>query len=317
MSKLNIITREFTTKDIDGVATGMTDKYWNACRALDINVTHLLKNVSGVCLIDPLWLWETPDTEDGATARWEELQQLNAIKIIWAEEQELLRWTRIRRMEFVNHCDLVTTCNKFLQGIFEEFGIKSDILYTPIDEGYWMPAEKKKPIVIATAKIMTAKGAERYIELFDLLGSDVECVYIGHAGMWNNEPTPQERELEREIAKRCTWIKYANRNKMREIFSEAAVYVNFARYDVGSLSFLQAGMSGCHCLLWNEHRQFDEYIHTKCVMHPKHAAELIEDIFTSERIETNTTLREFLIARHGLSAFRKNLNEIITKCIGV
>lgn len=310
MSKLNIVTREFTTKDTEGVATGLREKHWNACRALDINLTHTLDDVQGICLIDPLWLWEQPDTEE----RWHKLQELNAIKIIWAEEQELLRWKRDRRMEFVRHVDYVTCCNKFLQNILEEFGIKSDILYTPIDENYWSPAEEKTPVLLASGKLSVEKGAERYIELFQLL--DCEIVYTGHAGLWNETPKPHERELERELSKHCTWIKYASRNKMRELYSSAICYVNLARYDVGCLTFLQAGSSGCHCVIWLEHRQFDEYVNFKSAGDVAHAADLIEEIMVGD-MKPNTALRKEIMKKHSLDAFRTNLKSIISNTVGV
>lgn len=211
MAKIHILTREFTTKDIPNVASGMTDKYWNARRALDINITSEIDNIQGgVILVDPLWARELPNTNE----RIEKLKAHAGIKIAWCEEQELLRWNNAQRLEFIQICDKITVCNKFLQKIFAEFDIDADILYTPIDEGFWTPASEKKPVVVATGKVCVEKGVERIIELF----KQTACtkIYMGHAGLWGGEKQDTDVALERELAKYCHWIPFANRNEVRE-----------------------------------------------------------------------------------------------------
>lgn len=316
MSKITIVTRESSTKNVEGHATGMNSKYWNATRAVDMKLTHTLEDVnSGIVIIDPLWVWQYEDTQE----RWEALQKLNAIKIVWAEEQEFLRLPRDRRMALYNHVDLTTTCNKFLQALLLEFGIKNDILYTHIDEGFYKP-EEKSPLVMAGGQVSYEKGTHRIIELFKEL--KCEKVFVGNAELWGKEPPQHQgvrfearKALERELSNVCDHISYADRNEMCKLYSTAAVYVNLSRYDVGCLSVLEAGMSGCHLVLWDQHRQFDEYYNVCRSSNKDYTFAKITELIETPKV--NEAIRDEMIKKHGQKAFRANLTNIVSKTMGL
>ena len=289
---------------------GMNAKAWNLLRAIDVElVDKPIARKGGIALLDVLAMH--PDGEK-FNEIVQEILEWDVIKILWAEEQEFLRWSHQKRLELISATDIMAVSNLYLQSILNEFDIDTKILYTPIDSTFYKPAKTKKPRLVAVGQVSWSKNTDGIIELFTALkDTEIECVFIGNAHLWGKMARSTDSVLESQLEKCCTWISSASRTEMAELLGEAWGFVSMSRYDVGSLSFLESAMAGCHCFAWNTHPQFDEYKHINRFDAVEDGTTLILDKFNETRDKPNRQIRNEVMKKHSFESFTKSLAYII------
>ena len=245
------------------------------------------------------------------------LKKADYIKMAWAEEQQLLRWSGKKRHKFLEPMSKLFVCNKYLKQLLSVYVSKPiGILRTPISSSSFI-ASKKQKRVVAIGKVSPHKCISDVIDLFKELPDSWEKVYIGNAGLWGTETNTTEIELEGRLKNSCDWIPSLSQNEVADIASETFAYVNLARYDVGCLSFLEFAMAGCYCFCNDFHLMFDEYKHVARIHGPKDGANQIIDAFNQYGSNPNKRLRNQMVRMHSFEAFRKQLKDNTKEMIDV
>ena len=302
---------------IDGVCGGgMNTKAYNFLKAVDGQLIDDLSETvdHGIALIDPLAISQiTPLSKGESPDRIADFERSLMTKILWCEEQEIIRCNYNQRLSLCDKADGVYACNLYLQSILKEYGIDAGVLYSPVDHTLFKPAKQKKPKIVVSGQVSYAKGTDKIIEMFGLLPDEIEKVFVGNAKLWGMESRKTDADLEKELGDVCTHIQGLTHTEMAAQFAEAWGYVTMSKYDVGSFSFLEAGMSGCEVFAHDLHRQFDEYENViRTADSPKVMATVIESRFaTFDPDIHNTELRKELIKKHSYQAFRKSLKAIV------
>ena len=295
---------------------GMRSKTWNIQRAYPhIHVTNNYKEAGLVALLEPLVFHEnyTPGDPDSFMKLVNEIKKSKRLNVLFAEEAEISRWTGNQQQAVFNAVDSIWVCNEYLQQQVMGFKppVKPQILRTPIDADFYQPAAEKEKVVVATSVVSVGKNIVGIVDLFDAIRAnlkDVTTVFVGNAEMWGFEMIGGDA-LQAEIKRAADfWYDAKNRLEMRDLFSKAAIYVNMSRYDVGSLSFLEAGMSGCTCLAWDNHPMFDEYV---TIERFKDVDEAVKLIGTHIDAGPNTVTRTEIESHHSYTAFNAQLNNLI------
>lgn len=265
-----------------------------------------------VLLIEPLTIKIKPAlAEKIVSGKMEKLQQHKGIKLLWCEEQTVFRWTHKIQKMILPHIDGLLACNQYQHQLLETlpFDLPIYTLYTPIDPEVYYPEEKKRQIVVAS-KVGLQKNTQAVIDLFQQLPSDIHKVYLGNAEMWGAATYEYDKELEKQLAHTAdTYIKSASPLDTAKYIRESLVGVNMSIYDVGSLFFLEAALSGCHFFAWNYHPMFDEYEHV-------HRFDTLQDglpkmIECFEKQEPNTPLTDEVAAKHSFKSFKTQLDSVI------
>lgn len=299
---------------------GMNAKAWNVLRAIDTKLIGSISDATEIpgfssakccILIDPLMMH--PKGAD-PFQMIEEIAEFDALKILWAEEQELMRWTHQKRLMMIDAVDAVAVSNEYLASVFDEFGIDSSVLYTPIDSTFYKPAKTKKPHLVGLGQVSYAKNIPDLIELFKAVNSssaELETVFVGGSELWGQPGRETDRALEKELGNNCTHIKSASRADVAEILGEAWGFVSMTRYDVGSLSFLESATSGCHCFGWYNHPQFDEYKSVNRFEDSKNGAETIIEKYSEVGNSPDNSIRTEVSKKHSFNNFQKALDNLI------
>ena len=298
---------------------GIMSKYLNVRKALpEATYTTTLSDVhTPVAIIEPLTFWGLDGI--GEECRYEEkrdaLAEYAGVKLLWAEEQEVLRWWGGPRKEILERVHGVLACNQYQAQLLKSVcDVPIRVLYTPIDENLYV-AREKKPRVVAVGKIGLQKNSDTLIELFRLLKGQVETVYVGNAGLWGHYTYKSDVELERELASVVdVYVKSATAAETAAIVGESLCYVNLSVYDVGCLSYLEAAMSGCWCFCWDYHLMFDEYEHCQRVTDIEDTALQIIDRVTGDCVPCDA-LRDEIYQKHSYPAFRNQLQNVVSEVI--
>ena len=261
-------------------------------------------------LVEPTSLNHHPDrssSRNGFDLNMEDLEELRAFKVCWAEEQQLLRWEGHKRDKFLSKVDAIFVCNNYLKNILRVYVRQPiSILRTPIDAFKFRPRTKKKQIV-AMGRVSIEKNIECIIEFFRILPSGWDKIYIGNVDLWGTEPKPIDKLLEGRLKNVCDWLPSLSQDRVAEIAGESWGYINLARYDVGCLSFLEFGMAGANCFCSNFHLMFDEYDFVNRVHSPDDAVTKIVEMEREEGLQTNESMRQQMMELHSYEAFRKEL----------
>ena len=294
---------------------GMNAKALNFLSAVDGAIKGDLSEVHGVVLVDPLAL--SQESGPDAPERVQEYCQSVATKILWCEEQEIIRMNAKHRVVVLEHTDTVTVCNQYLQSIIAEYDIESEVLYTPIDHLYYKPAVTKKRQIVVMGQVSYAKNTPMVIEVFDALrDKDIEPIFVGNALLWGMLSRESDAELEPQLKDVCTHFPALSHSEVAQLLSESWAYLNIAKYDVGSLAFIEAGLSGCHVFASKYHRQFDEYTN---VIRPTMDSQVVVDTICQHLDEfsgePNLLLRKELMKKHAYSVFRAKLRQIVGDAI--
>jgi len=299
---------------------GMTSKTWNTTDAKPaIATTSELDTSCQVMIVEPLVMHEPKSTTEKMErseifgANMALLKANPAVKIAWAEEQELLKWRGSARDEFLAECVHLATCNEYHYNLLSTYVKKTpmSILRTPIDADFYKPAKKRRKGV-ALGRVCTAKNIEGVLEVFRHLPDDIETVYIGNQGLWGSKTNEDNTRLEEQIEELATrWIPAADRNEVAMELSTAAAYFNVSIYDVGCLSFLESAMSGCHCFAWRFHPMFDEYENCYRFDSYKEGAQLIADVLDASQGKADMEMRAEVEALHSYESFTDQLQKLI------
>ena len=295
---------------------GMRSKTWNLQRAFpNLHVTNKFSEAGLVALLEPLVFHEnyTPGEPDSFMELVAEIKKSNGLNVLFAEEAEITRWTGNQQQAVFGAVDSIWVCNEYLQQQLMAFKPPATpkILRTPIDSDFYQPTLNKQRIVLATGVVALGKNIRDICELFKAIKAnlkDVITVYVGNKGMWGFEMALGD-QLESEINEAAdVWYDTRNRVEMRDLFQKSAVYVNMSRYDVGCLSFLEAGMSGCHCLAWDNHPMFDEYV---TVERFAGIDEAVEKIGNGLDAIPDYKVRKEIETLHSYQAFNSMINKLI------
>lgn len=298
---------------------GIVSKYINVRKACpDAQfVTHVRDVTSLVAIVEPLTFWglDGIGEECNYEAKRDALAEYQGVKLLWAEEQEVIRWWGGPRQAILDRVHAVLACNAYQEQLLKAVCDKPITrLYTPIDASLYAVREKK-PCVVAVGKVGLQKNTDTLIELFRLLKGRVETVYIGNAGLWGTYTYAEDRELERELASVVdVHIPSATAVEVAKVVGESLCYINMSVYDVGCLSYLEAAMAGCWCFSWDYHLMFDEYQHCQKVHDVADAAEQIIDRVTFECVPCDA-LRNEVHLKHSYDAFRTQLQRAVQEVI--
>ena len=318
MNNITFTTREVYIKDDPTFSPtqgspggGVTTKVININNAAPyLRITSDFDNLGKVALIEPLAM-HTPSWPDNIGA----LKSIGSIKIIWAEEQELIRWPGQKIRQLSECVDKVVVCNEYLHQIvspMEIGGIPTGILYTPINEEIFKPTPKKRQI-ICVGKVGLQKNIDGVIRFFQALPPDIHKVYIGDAGMWGDIQYPVDIHMQDRLNLVCDeYIESLPYSKVAEKVSESMYYLNMSIYDVGCLAFLEAAMAGCHCFCWDYHPMFDEY---KNIYRFKTVPEGVETLLKVNKAISgngvNREIRKEMMKKHSYKAFDSQLKSIV------
>ena len=264
-------------------------------------------------LVEPLSMNHNPNSDSTSKSfelNIEELKESRSFKVCWAEEQQLLRWQGKKREALLSAVSAIFVCNKYLQQLLRVYVRQPiKILRTPINTNRFAPDCKPKRVV-AIGKVCIEKNIAGVMDLFSDLPSSWEKIFIGNAGLWGQEAKPVDKALEGQLKNVCDWYPSLTQNEVAEIASNTFAYVNLARYDVGSLAFLEFASAGCHCFCWDFHPMFDEYQFVHRFDTPAEGAEKIIDTMAKERHNACTRARIAMESMHSYKAFRKQLKAL-------
>ena len=289
---------------------GVVTKMMNVKEAMpNIHFDSEFRKLGDIAMIDPLCM-HTPDWDNNIIRLQEHGEK--SVKLLWNEEQEIMRWSVERRQEMFGYIDGYLVSNKYLKQLLSMYDLSPMyILYTPINQDRFTPKPKKKQVV-AVGKIGLQKNTDAIIKLFKELPDDITKVYIGNAGLWGFVTYPHDLCLQREVSEVAdVYIESATQEEVADIMSESLYYANFSIYDVGCLSFLEAAMSGCYCFTWNYHPMFDEYENVIRVQDVAEAVELMD----CKTLEPNLILRKEIMGKHSYPSFQTQLEKIIGKVV--
>lgn len=268
---------------------------------------------ASIIIMEALAMHQGTDAEDPFAANLERIDKATGYKILWIEEQEFLRWTGGQQSSIQDAFDCIAVSNLYLQRQLAPYikrNIETIILPTPIDEAMFRP-DKKDRIITGAGQISIRKNTPMLVDIFRNIGSqtDFKSVYMGNSGLWGDDANSVDKSLENDVELSVDkYIYAADLFEVAERLNKSLYYVNCNLYDVGSLTFLQAGLSGCHCLLWKYHPMFDEY---QNVERPNTVDDFVNIIKESDKTEPNLELRQEIMDKHSFIAFNKQLRNLI------
>ena len=294
---------------------GIMSKYLNvrkACPSAQF-ATKMEDVATPVAIVEPLTFWgiDGHGTEANYEGKRDALGAYHGAKILWAEEQEVLRWWGGPREEILDRVHAVCACNAYQAQLLRAVVDKPiHILPTPIDEHLYT-VRAKTPQVVAVGKVGLEKNVDTLLDLFDLLKGQVRTVYIGNAGLWGHRTYSIDAVIEQELASVVDeHIPSATAAEVARVMGESLMYVNMSIYDVGCLSFLEAAMAGCWCFCWEYHPMFREYEHVVPVVDVEDAAEKIIDRAV-DTCEPCADLQAEVHRKHAYGAFNTQLRHVI------
>jgi len=255
-------------------------------------------NLNAFLLIEPMFI------EKEWREKLEMLKKHQGVKLLWAEEQTVIRWDPERRTQIFAAMDGLVACNLYQKQLIEVIAGKLPVyvLRSPIPE-LVPPQQKRDKRVIVVSKLGLQKNAEAIIEVFKYLPAHIEKVFIGNAGLWGAPSYLYDLTLEEQMKDAADiHITNASLIEVAEKLTTTSIYLSMTIYDVGSLAFLEAAMAGCTCMCWDYHPMYDEY---ESVIRFKDANEAIKII--EERLAHPTTIdnamRNEIIQKHSPQQF--------------
>ena len=318
MNNITYTTRKLYVKDdMDFIPTektpggGVVTKIANIMKASPkIEVGTSFADLGHIALIDPLAIKDG----GGWKANIEALKKSPSIKILWAEEQEILRWSGNSLADMCSAVDVIAVSNEYLSQLVvpivpEVMPVK--ILYTPIDSDTFSPAKKKRQVIVV-GKVGLQKNTNAIIEFYKGLPEDISKVYIGSPGMWGSVQYPTDLELQAQLKEVCDkYIESAPYSEVAQHVSRSSIYLNMSIYDVGCLSFLEAATAGCHCFCWNYHPMFDEYENVNRFESVDEGVAMVKALFDSKPKLTDKKMRTEVMAKHSYASFNAQLKALI------
>lgn len=301
--------------------SGMNSKTLNVKEAYpSIILTSNPSQVGRIMLIEPLGIGAN-DMNSEECLRL--LKENSALKIIWTEEQQLLRINEQRRKALFTMSKMLVCCNTYQQNMLSSVNnyrgnadkpLPSAILPTPIPD-FFKP-KKKTLKIVAMGKICPEKNISAVIRLFKALPDTFEKVYIGSHAMWGEPAIAHNVQLERELERVVDRMEaYETREEVAAELSDAWGYFNTSIYDVGCLSFLEAASSGCHCFAWSLHPMFDAYLGVHRFENEEDGVEKIVNVFQEKKLAADDILRDFVRAQHSYQAFVSQLKSIVMEVL--
>lgn len=325
----------------DNPGGGIPSKVWNIKRAFPkIEVSHELGGV--INLIDPIWI-NMFNSANSLKEKLEQIKDSGAVNILWQEELAMFRLTIVAedgkgtvkgdyRFDYYNEIDYIFNCNQYLNNMMKSYiGLSMNILYTPIDSQFFMPAPVKKKQILAMGRICYQKNIRGIIDMFKALPNSIDKVYVGNVHLWGKtdemydtdeddstdwRPLPEDLEnehnikLQNELKDVCDWHPSLNKHQVADMLSESWGYINMSRYDTGCLSFLESAMSGCHCFCWGNHPMFDEYGFVNRFSGIEDGSELI--VKTLEmKPNANMSIRNLMMVKHSYESVNESLRRLV------
>lgn len=254
---------------------GIHTKMSSIAAALRCGMISSLDGVQGNLIVEPLVI-KAPHTEeaDYPTEQWANLEnkRIQALKdypyrkILLCSEMEPLRWTGNRRsliVESVNQ-KVYASC-VYQQRLFQSLGIKSEVIYEPINEFLFYPTEKNPKQIITTGATKSLKNTQMVIDVYRALeGKGYHRVHVGSPIMWNfdwheSHIKNSDTRLYHELKEVCDEFHDASSATfVARKMSESSFYLNFAYHEVCCRSAGEAMMAGCGVIggehpLWNEY----------------------------------------------------------------
>ncbi len=254
----------------NGMRTRMSALHY----ALEFEVITDIKDAKGDLLIEPFAI--KPREEDRKelaekgwpAVEWEALEYLYAQQVsdysggkkyLICSEMEVLRWRgNLRKKVLSTMSGIFTTCD-YQENLLKVVGVDSKRLPEPINEFLFYPGLKKRKQIVATGNASHVKNTEMLIAFYRALeGKGYHRVYIGGPLVWGYvDPTDKHfrynMELYHELKTVCdAFHEPSPGTKVARIFSESEFYVNFAYYEVGCRTALEALMCGCG-VIWGQH----------------------------------------------------------------
>ena len=273
------------------------------------------------CIAEMLWFTEAGDGQK-TNERIEAYASLDAMKILWTSDVELLRVPGYMRQRLIDSSDVIGCLSEYAYQLFSAYTSKVEMLYDPIDIDEFIPAAKRREIY-GIGQISVQKNVKMIAEIFSKLPicTNLEKTYIGSKNTWGGNPNLDVGIKLESLLDQSTdhFERHVPYSMMSKRIAPIWGYVADTGYDFSSYSMLEAMLVGCWLftgkhLMYNERPGFRFETSDEAVAHIVN--QLQENPPESGRI--NEEARQFVIDRNSYDAFRGQLKHLIGKsAIGV
>ncbi|MDE0315354.1 MAG: hypothetical protein OXM61_10660 [Candidatus Poribacteria bacterium] len=206
-------------------------------------------------VVDPLAFSFTENIND--TIRQYETHPAR-FKVLYGSELSALNIAYMHRERFFRTSDLVTTCCRFQEGVYQALGFKSARFCDPVpEEVFYNPNQQKELSLIACGSISDIKQSSKIVEIFKSLKGKMELIYLGGADLWGDSVTEADI-MESEIRHLADKFYYnVPQATVAKIFARASCGIFDTAHETCSESNQEFLMAGGRCYyglhaLWNE-----------------------------------------------------------------
>lgn len=302
---------------------GMRTKIRSVQKAnLDINLCSSLEQLTNnFILVEPMFFRENPPFNDEGITKEslvEKLADVQAVKILYCTELELLRWPGWFLEKVEDVVDAIS-CNCIYQkNLWKMLGlVETEYLVDPIDTKLFFSG-KKEPYVIATGWISPAKNSEFIRDLYMVL-KDIEfikTIYVGGSNLWGFEDI-ESLELDMEIRQVSdVFTGSVSQLVLARYLSESAFFVANTYHDCSSACHAEAISAGCLPVVGG-HPLYEERYGFFVESGVDATIEKLQSLTGGWRVLPDDTLfedsRRWAIDNVSFRVFNKQLNEIRKK----
>ena len=300
---------------------GMSTKLLSVMNVLSqrylVNVVESFDAVSsGILVIEPL----TPRMLNLDIDVWlQELRAVNAKKVLYCSEMEVVRWSPNTLLEVLDCVDVVTANTAYQKQIIwalskgECYPLR---LCDPIDDTLFRPGQVKAPRVFSAGRVSKDKNSDflatAFSEIKSLMGEGVETAYYGSATLWG-EAEPEEIGIEHKLADTVDVYRAGMpRNELASLFGESLIYLAKSKHDVYSSTHVECLASGCVTVAGG-HPLYAERPGIAGLDTAKDFAKAVQELLDAEdQLETLCEdSRNYVIQHCGFSAFLSQFNAVL------
>lgn len=304
-----------TPSSRDNPGGGVVSKVYHLQEALP--KTHLTNNIEEagpICIAEALWFTEEGDLEK-TEQRVDAFAKLNALKILWLSDVEVLRMQGYLREQLFDAADAIGTLSLYSQKLTEAYTNKATLLYDPLDIDMFKPGAKHREL-FGIGHISLEKNIESLANIFGAIPAESELTttYIGSRNTWGlNHRDTHSQLLETELYESCDNLEtQLPRHEIARRMAGYWGYLGDTRYDFSSYSMMEAMLCGCW-LFCGRHLMYNE---RPCIRFSttEEAVELIVAQLETHPPESgvvNEAARQFIVERNSYDAFRSQLKNII------
>ena len=294
---------------------GVVSKVYHLRDAIpSIYITNDIEEVKHICIAEALWFTEK-DGKEGTQKRIEQFAKLDAFKLVWLSDVEVLKMTGYLREQLFDAADAICTLSDYSQQLIEPFTSKATLLYDPLDIDMFTPGVKR-PEIFGIGQINLEKNVGSIAKIFQALPNEagLETTYIGSRHVWGlNHRDAYSEKIENMLREVCD--NFEDKMSRRTIARRMAVmwaFISNTGYDFSSYSMMEAMLCGCW-LFGGKHLMFDE----RPCRRFNTTEEAIEQILAQLEVtppesgKINEEARQFIVDRNSYDAFKRQLQNII------